>query len=250
MNLGAGRDHPQLTSGDEPSPPRGGMGRFLRIRESVRAFTLIELLVVLAVIGLLASVLGPALGRAKTRVRGVVCLNHLKQWGLAAQLYAVEHDDFLPDEGPPAPAPGPVERAWYVALPRMLSLAPYHEMPWRTNAALLPVLNLFLCPSNPRRATNQNLFHYCLNEHIDGTGVTDRPRRLSSVERPSDVVYLFDNGKQAAVAQQNNVHTNLHSRGAQFVFLDAHARRFGNTEYWDFRANRGRTNHPSLVWIP
>ena len=74
--------------------------------------------------------------------------------------------------------------------------------------------------------------------------------RLGSVPNPSRVVYLFDNGKRAARAQQNNVHTNLHSRGANFNFLDGHARRFSNREYWDFSAKRGRTNNPSLVWRP
>ena len=64
------------------------------------------------------------------------------------------------------------------------------------------------------------------------------------------MIWLFDNGKLAAVAQQNNVHTNLHSRGAQFVFLDGHALRLKNTAYWDFAADKGRTNNPDLVWIP
>ena len=64
------------------------------------------------------------------------------------------------------------------------------------------------------------------------------------------MVWLFDNGKRAAVAQQNNVHTNLHSQGAQFSFLDGHAARFRNTEYWDFTLDKGRTNNPNLVWIP
>jgi len=52
------------------------------------------------------------------------------------------------------------------------------------------------------------------------------------------------------VAQQNNVHSNLHSRGAQFTFLDGHSARFKNREYWDFTSNVGRTNNPNLIWIP
>ena len=63
-------------------------------------------------------------------------------------------------------------------------------------------------------------------------------------------VWLFDNGGLAAVAQQNNVHTNLHNQGAQFVFLDGHVARFRNTEYWNFSTNKGITNNPELVWIP
>ena len=72
----------------------------------------------------------------------------------------------------------------------------------------------------------------------------------STISRPSQVVWLFDNGKLAAVAQQNNVHTNLHNQGAQFTFLDGHSARYRNTEFWNFTTNKGRTNNPGLVWIP
>jgi len=74
--------------------------------------------------------------------------------------------------------------------------------------------------------------------------------KLGSVPHPTRTVWLFDNGKLAAVAQQNNVHTNLHSRGAQFTFLDGRSARFKSTEYWDFAVDCGRTNNPNLIWIP
>lgn len=214
------------------------------------AFTLVELLVVVAVVATLTALLLPALGEAKTKVRNVACLNNLKQWGLAVHLYAAEHDDFLPDEGAPTPGPNSLARGWYVSLPRMLGVPPYHAMPWRTNPAVIPGRSLFICPANTRRAANNNLFHYCLNGHIDGTGTNDRPRKTSSINDPAQVVYLFDNGKRAAVAQQNNVHTNLHDQGAQFLFVDGHVARFRSADYWDFISDRGRTNHPALLWIP
>ena len=125
----------------------------------------------------------------------------------------------------------------------------YREMAWRTNTSVEPGRSLWICPANPRRSNGNNLFHYCLNEHVNGSG-TGNQVRLSSVNHPVRVIWLFDNGKLAAVAQQNNVHTNLHSRGAQFTFLDGHSARFRSFEYWDHAANQGRTNNPNLVWIP
>ena len=89
-----------------------------------------------------------------------------------------------------------------------------------------------------------------MNQHIDETGDKDHRVRLSSVPMLSRVVYLFDNGGRAARAQQNNVHTNLHGGGANFTFLDGHSQRFSNREYWDFKARKGRTDNPSLIWQP
>jgi len=212
----------------------------------VVAFTLVELLVVIAIIALVAALLLPALHRARARVRSLVCLNHLRQWGLATQLYALDNHDFLPDNG--APNGISVNGGWYVDLPRVLGIKPYREMPWRTNPAAALDQSIWICPANPNRSNTNNLFHYCLNEHINGTGVNNRPIRISAIPRIAQVVWLFDNGKRAAVAQQNNVHTNLHQAGAQFTFLDGHAARFRNTEYWDFQSGKGRTNNPDLLW--
>ena len=61
-----------------------------------RAFTLIELLVVLAIIGILASLLLPALARAKTKAHNAVCINNLRELGVATRLYAEENNNRLP----------------------------------------------------------------------------------------------------------------------------------------------------------
>src|SRR5207237_7755293 len=125
----------------------------------------------------------------------------------------------------------------------------YPELAWRTNADIAPGRTVWICPANKRRSNGNNLFHYCLNRNVNHTGSGNRVR-ISSIPQPAHTVWLFDNGKLAAVAEQNNVHTNLHSAGAQFVFLDGHARRFGNKEYWDFKLDKGLTNNPSLIWVP
>jgi len=218
-----------------------------------RAFTLIELLVAIGVIAILAGLLLSALGRAKASAQAISCRNNLRQWGTATLLFVADNNDYLPRDGTSTPDDNDTNVGWYIQLPQQLGLPRYHDMPWRTNWTIQPENSIWICPSNPRRCNasskTNNLFHYCLNEHVNGIG-TSNHIRLGSVPHPSATVWLFDNGKLAAVAQQNNVHSNLHNKGAQFVFLDGHAARFRNFEYWNFTTGKGITNNPDLVWIP
>jgi len=65
---------------------------------SHRGFTLIELLVVIAIIAILASLLLPALAKAKEKARTTKCFANLKNMGLATQLYAMDFDDSIPGD--------------------------------------------------------------------------------------------------------------------------------------------------------
>jgi len=60
------------------------------------AFTLVELLVVISIIALLMGILVPVLGRAKEKARRVTCMGNVRQFILGIQVYAGDHDDYLP----------------------------------------------------------------------------------------------------------------------------------------------------------
>lgn len=117
------------------------------MRSIQKAFTLIELLVVISIIALLLSILMPALNRAKSAAREIMCMSNIKQWGLGFQMYANDHKGFLM----PDVLGNQDKGAWNIALRPYLGLGEdtFPATPPSTETALEQAMSrsIFFCPT-------------------------------------------------------------------------------------------------------
>jgi prepilin-type N-terminal cleavage/methylation domain-containing protein/prepilin-type processing-associated H-X9-DG protein len=183
-------------------------------------FTLIELLVVIAIIAILASMLLPALAKAKMKSQRIACVSNLRQWGLALTMYTDDNGGIFPlpkiaTSTPGAPgynenqpqwqyfvafhAAGQGDAAWFNALPSYVAALPLWQIA-ANPSGFVGSKKIFDCPtvaSQPSEFSDPNrvVFNYGMNPK-GNTGMTGvdygSTFKTSMVKNPSAFVFLAD----------------------------------------------------------
>ena len=197
---------------------------------SHRGFTLLELLATVAIIGLLAALIFPAMGGVRDRANAAGCASNLRSIGGLMTIYAADHDGYLPIQRDEPANVWPFS-TW------MGALAPYAGVTIKPTSSFNDMLSgvfsgVFRCPGKKdwhlvgTGVTDANRLSYAMNS-FDINSTKGVQRKLASIQEPTRTLLVADTGMAYYVVANSDYMYNSfkalrHQKADNVLFCDGH----------------------------
>ena len=234
-------------------------------RRIQQGFTLVELLVVIAIIGILVSLLLPAVQSAREAARRMECSNNLKQIGLALHNFQTANKEEFPVGAPGTGGHG----MWTHMLPYLEQQNIYDKCEFDNSAGNDPMLytliDLYICPSYPHKKVYQpgsTTYSYQTGAMLTYQGVAgaliEEDQEVKASGSYGDTPYngMFGYERPRAISEIRDGTSNSLAVG-EFVHLDkatssGYAAPPGNVRAWVRGDNGGLGSYSFKVaeWPP
>jgi prepilin-type N-terminal cleavage/methylation domain-containing protein/prepilin-type processing-associated H-X9-DG protein len=220
------------------------------MREGRKGFTLVEVLVGLAIIAIASTMVVVAVDKARESAAQAECVNNLRQWGVALNLYLQDSAGSLPRRGQGVRPVEMIDRPedWFNCLPPYLGEKPFSELALSSNAPKPNTKSIFVCPK-AEDLGQPHFLAYGMNMYLSPWNRPE-PQNINAVPNPASLAFLADGpGGWSSTVPSSQMYSvkARHQNRANVVFLDGHVSTFDATY---LGCERGNSTQPDVRWKP